>query len=191
IDMEPDVDRDLPRRVRRAQAGGQADDQDDQGPGGREQRGVDASEASPQARGPGGLIPPLGGMVRTHEDASGSPPGPLPFDHRLEPDHATRYRARTSSSSSMPSPGASGTGTLPSTRGGRLRTNRRISGEGRRQYSTRSPSGQAAIQWSDAARLIPVLKQCGTHDRPAAWAILETSRQTVSPPQKATSGWRT
>jgi hypothetical protein len=90
----------------------------------------------------------------------------------------------TLSSSSIPSPGPGGTGTYPSTSGGRFRTSFRMRGEGRRQYSTSASSGpSAAIQCREAARLIPVLKQCGTERRPAAEASSETCRATVRPPQ--------
>src|SRR5438034_7173038 len=91
----------------------------------------------------------------------------------------------------MPNPGPSGTMTQPSTKGGRSRTRCRIRGDGLRQYSTKFPSGQAAIHCSEAARLIPVLKQWGTQRLPASWDKRETSWQTVKPPQKATSGWMT
>ncbi len=40
----------------------------------------------------------------------------------------------------MPNPGPSGTMTRPSTNGGRFRTKCLIKGDGRRQYSTKSPS---------------------------------------------------
>ena len=66
----------------------------------------------------------------------------------------------------MPRPGPFGTGTLPSTNGGRLLTSLRIKGDGRKQYSIRSPFRTEAIQCREAARLMPVLKQWGTDRLP-------------------------
>src|SRR5579885_995160 len=102
--------------------------------------------------------------------------------------HRTRNCSTICSSSSIPKPGPWGARTRPSTRGGRLRTSFRSSGEGLRQYSTRSPCSQAAIQCKEAARLMPVEKQCGTHLRPAASARADACTATVRPPQIATSG---
>ena len=82
----------------------------------------------------------------------------------------TRNSCSTSSSSSIPRPAPVGTGTRPSMTGGRLATSFLISGLGCRQYSIRSPSGTVEIQCSEAARLMPVLKQCGTARRPWSFA---------------------
>ena len=70
------------------------------------------------------------------------------------------------SSSSIPRPGPCGTGTYPSTNGGRCEP---ASASGATDAGSirqaHSPDRKAAIQCKEAARLIPVLKQCGTHLR--------------------------
>ena len=58
--------------------------------------------------------------------------------------YRTRNSSMMSESSSIPNPGPCGTGTRPSTSGGRFLTSFRINGEGRR--GTKQPDGKAYVR---------------------------------------------
>ena len=56
------------------------------------------------------------------------------------------------------------------------------------QYSCQIPSGMTALQWSEAALMIPLFQACGTVSLPCECASSAMRSVSVMPPQRVTSG---